>query len=71
MIAARLSLVWLLLLIVGGYGAVLGWRAGAFLMLAAVCAMITGHLVIGFSEYRRIMRRPWPSVRPLDDEDEW
>jgi hypothetical protein len=40
-------------------------------MLAAVCGTIAGHLLIGVSEYRRIMRRPWPKVPPLDDEDDW
>jgi hypothetical protein len=70
-IAARSGLVWLVLLVGGGYAAVLGWRGGAFLMLAAVCGTISGHLLIGVSEYRRIMRRPWPDVAPLDDEDDW
>jgi hypothetical protein len=70
-VATRLGLVWLVLLVGGGYAAVLGWRRGAFLMLAAVCGTIAGHLVIGVSEYRRIMRRPWPKVPLLDDEDDW
>jgi hypothetical protein len=69
--ATRLSLVWVLLLIVGAYGAVLGWRGGAFVMLAAVCGNVGGHLLIGITEYRRIMRRSWPKALPLDDEDEW
>jgi len=69
--ATRLGLIWVLLLIVGFYGGALGWRAGAFLMLTAVCGNIAGHLLIGITEYRRIMRRPWPKVPPLDDHDEW
>jgi len=71
-VATRLGLVWLVLLVGGGYAAVLGRRGGAFLMLAAVCGTIADHLLIGVSEYRRIMRRPWPKVSPLDDdEDDW
>jgi hypothetical protein len=70
-IAARLSPIWLLLLIVGFYGGLLGWRAAAFLMLAGVCGRIAGHLLMGITEYRRIMRRSWPEVRPLEDDDSW
>jgi hypothetical protein len=70
-VAARLDLVWLLSLIIGAYGAALGWRGGAFLMLTAVCGRVFGHLLMGFTEYRRIVRRPWPKVPSLDDEDEW
>ena len=71
LVVSRLSLVWLLLLVVGAYGGLLGWRGGAFVMLAAVCGRVAGHLLVGVTEYRRIMRRPWPKVAPLDDEDEW
>jgi hypothetical protein len=70
-VATRLSLVWLLLLVVGFYCGALGWRGGAFLMLTGVCGNLVGHLLIGVTEYRRIMRRPWPEVPPIDDEDEW
>ena len=69
--ATRLGFVWLVLLIAGFYGGLLGWRAGGFLMLAAVCGMIGGHLLTGASVYRRVMRRPWPNVPPLDDDDDW
>ena len=58
------------MLIVGFYGGVLGWRVGAFVMLTAVCGNIAGHLLTGVTEYRRIMRRPWPKVAPLEDEDD-
>jgi hypothetical protein len=70
-VAARLALVWLLLMTVGGYSAALGWRPGGFMMLGGVCGNITGHLLVGFTEYPRAMRRPWPAVSPLEDEDEW
>ena len=68
----RLSPLWTVLLVGGAYAGVLGWRPGAFLMLAAVCCMIAGHLLVGVTEYRRVMRRPWPEVPALeDDEDDW
>jgi hypothetical protein len=70
-VVARLGLIWLLLLAVGFYGGALGWRGGAFLMLAGVCGNVAGHVLMGITEYRRIMRRPWPHVRLLEDEDEW
>ena len=28
-------------------------------------------LVVGLVEYRRTMRRAWPEVAPLDDDDDW
>jgi len=66
----RLSSAWLLLLIVGGYGAALTrWRTGAFVMLAGVLGQIGTHLFVGVRAYRRVMRRPWPRVRALDDWD--
>jgi hypothetical protein len=69
--AARLGTLWLLLLMSGLSTSALGWRGGAFLMLTAVCGMIGGHLVMGVAEYRRTMRRPWPKVPPIDDDDDW
>ena len=66
----RLSPAWLLLLVVGGYGAVLThWRTGGFLMLAGALGEIGSHLFVGVRAYRRVMRRPWPQVPQLDDWD--
>jgi hypothetical protein len=70
-VAAWLSLFWMIVLIVGGYGAAFGWRPGAYLMLTAVVGFLAGHLVVGLTEYRRVMGRPWPRVPPLDDDDDW
>jgi hypothetical protein len=64
-----LSPFWLLVLMIGIYGAGLGWRPGAYFMLAGLGGLLVGHLVVGFTEYRRIMRQPWPEVAPLDDDD--
>jgi hypothetical protein len=40
-------------------------------MLAGVCGNVAGHLLMGITEYRRVMRRSWPKVLPLEDDDEW
>ena len=69
--AARPSSLWLLVMIVGIYGAAFGWRPGAYVMLTALLGLVGGHLVMGITEYRRVMRRPWPQVAPLDDDDDW
>lgn len=68
--AAQVTVVWLLVMIGGMYGAASGWRPGAYLTIAAVLGYNVSHLAIGVSEYRRVMQRPWPEVPPLDD-DEW
>ena len=46
-------------------------RAGVFLLLAGVIGGAGMRLAFGVVNYRRTMRRPWPSVPPIDDEDEW
>jgi hypothetical protein len=42
-------------------------------MLAGVIGYVGMHLVRGVVHYRRTMRRPWPRVPPIedDDDDEW
>jgi hypothetical protein len=71
LIAARLNPLWLIVMTVGLYGAAAGWRPGGFLMITALLGYIATHLLIGVTEYRRVMRRPWPEVAPLEDDDEW
>ena len=67
----QFGLVALLLLgLLGGYAAVLGWRDGVFLMLAWALITFAWHLVVGITAYRSVMARPWPRVAPLPD-DEW
>jgi hypothetical protein len=58
-------------LLVGAAGAVLEWRAGAYLMLAALTLSVVANLVVGALAYRKTMHRPWPDVRPLRDDDDW
>jgi hypothetical protein len=51
-------------------GLLLGSRVGAIVALIALCASLTLHVMNGLIEYRRVMRRPWPRVEPLDDDDD-
>lgn len=67
-IAAPLAMAGIL---AGFLTAIAGWRIGAFVMLGAVCLDFTWHLAAGIAGYRSVMRRPWPKVAPLDDDDEW
>ena len=61
-----------LLLFVGAFGAALSWRPGAFLMLIGAAGLLRTHLFIGVSAYRQTMKRPWPAVQPLpEDDDDW
>ena len=57
--------------VAGALTAVAGWRPGVVIMLAGFVGTLAAHLLVGISGYRRAMRRPWPDVRPLVDEDEW
>jgi hypothetical protein len=51
---------------------VFGHRLGVFVMLAGFVGYIGMHLLLGIGSYRETMRRPWPKVPPIeDDEDEW
>jgi hypothetical protein len=43
-----------------------------FLLLAGAIGLFGTRLVFAVVEYRRTMRRPWPRVPPIeDDDDEW
>jgi hypothetical protein len=61
------------LLLFGGLFLVLfALRLATFLMLAGAIGMFGTRLVVGVIEYRRTMRRPWPRVPPIEeDDDEW
>jgi hypothetical protein len=61
------------LLIVGGIViAVLGPNWGIILTVGGVFAYFLLNLVVGVVGYRSVMRRPWPRVKPLeDDDDDW
>jgi RsiW-degrading membrane proteinase PrsW (M82 family) len=71
LVAAYLLPVWLIVMVVGLYAAAFGWRPGAYLMITALLGDIVSHTLMGVTEYRRVMRRPWPKVPPIDADDEW
>jgi hypothetical protein len=56
-------------IIIGGFAAVAGWTPAAWILVAVVAAAVVGHVVIAVLRYRQIMRRPWPKVEPLTDDD--
>ena len=56
---------------VGAYAAVARSTPAAVVMLAVVGAAAATRLAAAAVGYRRVMRRPWPKVAPLDDEDDW
>jgi hypothetical protein len=57
------------LVALGAYGSVVGWGAGAWLLVAAALQLLTVHLAVGIVAYFRTMHRRWPLVLPIDDED--
>jgi hypothetical protein len=60
-----------LVLLAGAAAAILfDWRAGALIAAAAVVGSIALHVLQGIVSYRRVMRRPWPQVAPLEDDDD-
>jgi hypothetical protein len=58
-----------MLILVGVVAAVLGWRPSAWLLVGTVTALIWGRVAIAAVAYRWTMRRPWPQVQPLTDDD--
>jgi hypothetical protein len=46
------------------------WRVGALVAVISLVASLMLHVVNGVIEYRRVMKRPWPRVAPLDDDDD-
>ena len=56
-------------LLVGVGSAVAGWVGSAAILAAALGGLLASHLAISLVAYRRVMRRPWPKVAPLADED--
>lgn len=57
-------------IILGAFAAVAGWGPSAWILVGVVAASVAGHIVMAAVRYRRTMRRPWPQVEPLAD-DEW
>jgi hypothetical protein len=45
-------------------------RPAAFIAIVAFAAVLAMHVLLAVVEYRRTMRRPWPNVPPLLDDDD-
>jgi hypothetical protein len=58
------------LMMIGGMYAALVWRPAAFVMLGGAIMQMMLHQAVGIIAYQRVMRRPWPAVTPLIDNDD-
>jgi len=61
----------LAVLIVGAVAAVLDSTPGAYLLIVGLMARLGLDFSVSVHRYNEVMRRPWPSVAPLADEDDW
>jgi hypothetical protein len=52
-----------------GLAALGGWGPAGWILVAALAALVAGHVWISAVSYRRTMRREWPRVEPLTDDD--
>jgi hypothetical protein len=59
-----------LVLLAGLFVGMSGTRAGAYILLGGLAVQFALTLSLGLRTYRASMRRPWPQVAPLAD-DEW
>jgi hypothetical protein len=62
--------LWLLML-AGIYTSILGHRLGAWVFILGVIGHLALDLTVALVGYSDVMKRPWPKVAPLDDEDDW
>ncbi len=44
-------------------------RVAAFLVVGALVGTLAVHIAVALLNYRHVMRREWPKVEPLDDDD--
>jgi hypothetical protein len=49
----------------------LALRIAAVLMVTGIVGMFLTRLIAGIVVYRQTMRRPWPKVPPIEDDDDW
>jgi hypothetical protein len=53
-------------------GVVFDWKPGAWIAVCALFVHFAAHVTVGIVGYVQTMRRPWPSLPPLeDDDDDW
>jgi hypothetical protein len=61
----------LVLLLVGLIVALNGSSAGAVVLIAGFALQIGTDIGVGVHRYHETMRRPWPQVAPVVDDDDW
>ena len=63
----------LFLVLYGGVFAGLAFqsRTAAYVALAGFLTTLTVHVLVAVVYYRQVMRREWPKVAPLADDDDW
>jgi hypothetical protein len=61
----------LALLFGGLFAAMSGARVGAYVLLAGLAVQLGCDLGLGVLSYRSTIRRPWPKVAPIVDDDDW
>jgi hypothetical protein len=59
------------LIVVGVVIAFFDGGVGAAVIAVAAAALVAAQVAISFVHYRRVMRRPWPAVEPVADDDDW
>ena len=57
------------LTVAGAVASVAGWQSWAWLVVAGLGIGAVGQIVIGVIAFRRTMKRKWPDVAPLSDDD--
>jgi O-antigen/teichoic acid export membrane protein len=75
----RIDLIWnvtrqalVAVTVVGVLLAFVNADAGAVVIAASLGLLVAAQVTIAVVHYRRTMRRPWPAVEPLtDDDDDW
>ncbi len=48
-----------------------GAQFGALLLIVSSIGQFGADLAVGIRAYRETMRRPWPQVAPILDDDDW
>jgi O-antigen/teichoic acid export membrane protein len=75
----RIDLIWNLarralvtMTVVGALIAFVDADVGAAVIAASLGSLVAAQVTIALVHYRRTMRRPWPTVEPIaDDDDDW
>jgi hypothetical protein len=58
-----------LVVLAGVFLALAGSTIGGWLAVASLAVGLAANVALSVVKYRRTMRRPWPQVAPLTDDD--